>query len=167
MTVVMTLGLAWAAAILPLSPASATDHVSYGHKEGEFCTPCGTAQCNDIKNEIWVCKAATTSSCKWHTTGVCDNNVKAGEDINKNAEQAKKVAAERRRANEKRAADDKAADDKKAAEDRKKAEDRRKEDEKKEDRKKEDRKKEDRKKEDRKKEDRKKADEKKARDNNK
>jgi hypothetical protein len=36
-TLLITVGLIWAAVTLPLSPASAIDHVTYGHKEGEFC----------------------------------------------------------------------------------------------------------------------------------
>jgi hypothetical protein len=134
-TLLITVALIWAAATLPLSPASAMDHVTYGHKEGEFCgPPCGAEQCYDGKNEVWVCKATKAgdaSSCKWHTTGVCDNNVKAGEDINKNAEQAKKAAADRKKANEKRAADEKKADEKKAADDKKKADEKKAKDNKK------------------------------------
>ena len=124
-----------AAATLPFSPASATDNVTYGHKEGEFCgPPCGAEQCYTAKNEVWVCKATKagdTSSCRWHTTGVCTNNLPPGTDINKNAEQEKKNAAERKAANEKRAADEKKAEEKKAAEDKKKAEDKKAADDKK------------------------------------
>jgi hypothetical protein len=134
-TLLITVGLIWAAATLPLSPASAIDHVKYGHKEGDRCgPPCGAVQCYDAKNEVWVCKATIAldaMSCKWHTTGVCDNNVKAGEDINKNAEEAKKVGEERRKANEKRAADEKKADDKKATDDKKKADEKKAADDKK------------------------------------
>ena len=134
-TFLITIGLIWAAATLPLSPASAMDHVKYGHKEGEVCgPPCGKLQCYDTKNEVWVCKATKLldpMSCKWHTTGVCDNNVKAGEDINKNAEAAKKAAAARKEANEKRAADEKKAEEKKAADDKKKADDKKAKDNKK------------------------------------
>jgi hypothetical protein len=158
-TLLITVALIWAAATLPLSPARAIDHVTYKHKEGDFCgPPCGAEQCYDAKNEVWVCKATKTgdaTSCKWHTTGVCDNNVKAGEDINKNAEQARKAADDRRKANEKRAADEKKADDKKATDDKKKADEKKAAD--------------DKKKADDKKaaDDKKKADEKKAKDNKK
>jgi hypothetical protein len=134
-TLLITVALIWAAATLPLSPARAIDHVTYKHKEGDFCgPPCGAEQCYDAKNEVWVCKATKTgdaTSCKWHTTGVCDNNVKAGEDINKNAEQARKAADDRRKANEKRAADEKKADDKKATDDKKKADEKKAADDKK------------------------------------
>jgi hypothetical protein len=157
-TLLITVALIWAAATLPLSPASAIDHVAYGHKEGDFCgPPCGAEQCYDGKNEVWVCKATKkgdATSCKWHTTGVCDNNVKAGEDINKNAEQAKKAAADRKKANDKTIADEKKADEKAAA-DKKKADEKKAAD--------------DKKKADEKKaaDEKKKADEKKAKDNKK
>jgi len=135
-TLLISVGLIWTAATLPLSPASAIDHVNFGHKEGEFCGPtqCGKLQCFDAKNEVWVCKATKLydpMSCKWHTTGVCDNNVKPGEDINKNAEEAKKAAAERKKANEKRAADEKKAEKKAADDEKKAADDKKKADEKK------------------------------------
>src|SRR6185437_7269720 len=157
-TLLITVALIWAAATLPLSPASAIDNVAYGHKEGDFCgPPCGAEQCYDGKNEVWVCKATKkgdATSCKWHTTGVCDNNVKAGEDINKNAEQAKKAAADRKKANDKTIADEKKADEKAAA-DKKKADEKKAAD--------------DKKKADEKKaaDEKKKADEKKAKDNKK
>jgi hypothetical protein len=119
-------------AALLSSPAGAdVDHVKYGHREGEFCDFCGKVQCNDTRNEIWVCKAATTTTCKWHTTGVCTNNLKPGEDINKNAEKEKQNAAERKAANERRAAEEKRAEEKKAADDKKKAEEKKKADDKK------------------------------------
>jgi len=127
---------AFAVTALLLSPASAElVHRHFGQTEGAVCT-CGATQCYDDKNEMWVCRAAAGGSCKWHTTGVCDNNLKPGEDINKNAEKAKQAGEERRKANEKRAADEKAAekkaaDDKKKADEKKAADDKKKADEKK------------------------------------
>jgi hypothetical protein len=111
--------------LLMTVPASAdgVEHKKYGHKEKESCAfHCGEVQCDDTSNTAWVCKAATTekSSCFWHTTGVCTNNLKAGEDLDKNADKEKANAAALRAKNEKTMADEKAAakkaeDDKKAA----------------------------------------------------
>jgi hypothetical protein len=124
---------ALALAVLLSSPASAElEHKHYGQKEGAFCR-CGATQCYDDKNEMWVCKAVSTSSCAWHTTGVCDNNLKAGEDINKNAEKAKKAGEERLKRNQQILADEKKAeaDAKKKAEEKKAADEKKKADEKK------------------------------------
>jgi hypothetical protein len=115
----ITVGLIWAAATLPLSPASAQKH-----KDGDSCRS-AAQECDRTKNALWLCKPVVDPHKKagdptiyaWKSNGVCTNNLGPGEDMDKNAEKEKQAGEARRKANEKRAADEKAAE-KKAAEEK-------------------------------------------------
>jgi hypothetical protein len=116
-----------------------TGHTNVSHSEGDSCgLRCGQAECEDPKNKLWLCKVSNPDKkpsdawiCNWKSNGVCTNNLKPGEDINRNAEKEKKAAEDRRKANEQRAADEKKAEVKKAADEKKKADEKKAADDKK------------------------------------
>jgi hypothetical protein len=107
------------AATMLSSPASAQKH-----KDGEFCS-FAAQECDRKQNALWLCKPVVDPHKKpgdptiyaWKSNGVCTNNLKLGEDIDKNAEKEKANAEARRKANEKVIADEK-AEEKKAAEEK-------------------------------------------------
>jgi hypothetical protein len=124
----------WTAATMLSSPASAQTH-----KNGDFCRT-AAQECDRTKNALWLCAPVVDPHKKpgdpqlyaWKSNGVCTNNLKAGEDIDKNAEKEKKAGEERLKRNQQVLADEKKAeaDAKKKAEEKKAADEKKKADEK-------------------------------------
>jgi hypothetical protein len=126
----LLLASAFVVTALLSSPVNAQSHTS-----GASC-PTAAQECDRKTNTLWLCapivgskkKASDAQLYAWKSNGVCTNNLKAGEDMDKNAEKEKQNSAKLRakndktiadenkaKADEKKKADDKMAADKKAA----------------------------------------------------